>query len=281
MEDGMRRFAVAIGLSGLCGSAGCELDQMGMLEALDALDQVNRSGRGEQATADAIEISTDFTIGGALEQAAQTIAAFWDSQAPCTEVTVEGALVTVDYGTLDDDCRWNGKTFAGVNTVEVASTTLGELEVDHTWDGFTNGEVTVDGGALVNWSGTDLTRRVETEHTFTEEATGDQIDVVGDHVAGRIDEQVPVWQSGFTLDGWREWTTDRGAWSLTMEGLELMLLDPAPQAGTSVVTAPNGKTLTIEYGRVDDDTVSATLIGVRGGDRVYHVSRLGVVKEAD
>jgi hypothetical protein len=277
----MRRIGMAIGLVGLCGVAGCELEQMGMLEALDALDQVNRSGRGEQATAEPIEVSTDFTIGGALEQAAQTIAAFWDSQAPCTDVTLEGAVLTVDYGTLEDDCRWNGRTFAGVNTIEVSSTTPGELAVDHSWDAFTNGEVTVEGDALVTWSGEDLTRRVETEHTFTDEASGETVDVLGDHVAGRIDEDVPVWQSGFTLEGWREWTTDGGDWSLTMEGLELMLLDPAPQAGTSVVTAPSGKTLTIEYGRVDDDTVSATLIGVRGGDRVYHVSRLGVVEEAD
>ncbi|MEZ4239524.1 MAG: hypothetical protein R3F59_25875 [Myxococcota bacterium] len=263
----------------LCGMSGCELGEMGVLEALDALDQVARSGRGEQATAEPIEISTDFTVGAALQDAAEAVADFWASQAPCTDVTLDGARVTLDYGTLDDDCRWNGHTFAGVNTIEVSSTTPGELAVEHVWDGFTNGDVTVDGDALVTWSGSDLTRRVETAHRFTD-GDGDVVDVTGDHVIGRIDDDVPVWRSGFTLDGTRDWTTDRGEWSLDMDGLEQMLLDPAPQAGVAVVTAPSGKTLTITYGRVDDDTVSATLSGVRGGPREYHISRLGLVEEA-
>jgi hypothetical protein len=46
------------------------------------------------------------------------------------------------------------------------------------------------------------------------------------------------------------------------------------------VTAPSGRSLRITYDRVDDDTLSATLSGVRGGERVYHVTRLGAVEEA-
>src|SRR5690348_13873537 len=98
-------------------AAGCfETEEMGVLEALDALDQVNRSGRGDQATSEAIEVSTDFTIGGALEDAAATIAEFWESQADCTKVTWEGATTTVDYGTLDDACTFHGRTYAGIAT---------------------------------------------------------------------------------------------------------------------------------------------------------------------
>lgn len=263
--------------------SGCVTsDEMGVLEALDALDQVNQSARGEQATAEVIEISTDFTIGAALEAYAEALAAFWESQVDCTTVTVEGNVVTIDYGTLEDSCVWNGHTFAGVNTVTVESTTPGELEVLHGWNGFTNGDVRVDGGAVVTWSGNDLTRRVETEHTWTDLANGEQVDVVGDHVEGRIDEDVPVWESGFTLDGTRDWTDDADeTWSLEAAGIEWMLLDPAPQAGTIEVVSPKGKTLTIVYARIDEDTVSATLVGVRGGDRVYHISRLGTVEEAE
>jgi hypothetical protein len=258
---------------------------MGALEALQALGQVGRSARGEQATADVIEVSTDFTIGGAIEQAAAELASFWESQAPCAEVTVEGAVATIDYGTLDDGCSWHGHTYAGISQVGVASVTPGELEVEHAWIGLTNGETAVDGEATVTWSGDDLTRRVVTEHTWTDEATGETVDVRGDHVTGRIDDGVPVWQSGFTLDGTRDWTVHEGAargeWALEMDGLELMLIDPAPQAGTASVTAPSGRSLNIEYARVDDDTISATLSPLRGGDRVYHISRLGAVEEAD
>lgn len=259
---------------------GCS-DEMGILEALSALGEIDRSAQGERATAGVIEVSTDFTIGGALADAAQTIADFWESQAPCTEVSVEGAAATIDYGTLDDACVWNGKTYAGINTIEVSSTTPGELQVEHGWEGFNDGGVSLDGDAVVTWSGSDLTRRVVTDHSFTElSGEGGQIDVHGDHISGRIDEDVPVWQSGFTLEGIREWTSDGKQWSLTMTDLELMLIDPAPQAGSVDVTAPSGKTLTVVYDRVDEDTVSATLVGLRGGDRVYHISRLGAVSEA-
>lgn len=275
----MRRILPLLLLAPL---AGCfETEEMGVLEALSALGEVDRSARGEQATADVIEISTDFTIGGALEAAAQAVADFWESQAPCTTVTVEGAVTTVDYGSLDDACTWRGRTYAGVNTITVQSTTAGELEVLHDWNGFTNGDVTVDGGATVTWSGLDATRTVVTDHTWTG-ADGETVDVHGEHVSGRIDEAVPVWDSGFTLDGTRDWTgEDGGTWTLEMAGLELRLLDPAPQAGTVDLVDPEGKALTIVYSRVDEDTIQAVLQGVRGGDRVYHIDRLGRATEAE
>lgn len=262
----------------LLGLAGCEPEEMGLLEALAALEEVNASGRGEAATSEVVEISTDFTIGGALEAAARAVADFWESQADCTEVTVQGNVTTIDYGTLEDSCTWQGRTYAGVNTVTVQSTTAGALEVLHDWSGFTNGDVTVDGGAVVTWSGEDLTRRVQTEHTWTD-ASGAQVDVVGDHVSGRIDEDVPAWRDGFTLDGTRDWTSDSGDWTLQMSDLELRLVDPAPQAGTVDLINPAGKPLTILYERVDEDTIQATLQGLRGGDRVYHINRLGIPEE--
>ncbi|HHO53458.1 MAG TPA: hypothetical protein ENK18_21955 [Deltaproteobacteria bacterium] len=257
---------------------GCEDEEMGLLEALAALDEVNQSSRGEAATSEVIEISTDFTIGGALQDAAQAVADFWESQADCAEVSVQGNVTTIDYGTLEDSCTWQGRTYAGVNTVTIQSTTPGELQLLHDWAGFTNGDVTVDGGATVTWSGNDLTRRVQTEHTWTDTG-GAQVDVVGDHISGRIDEDKPVWESGFTLDGTRDWTSDSGDWTLEMTDLELRLVDPAPQAGSIDLINPANKSLTILYERVDEDTIQATLQGLRGGDRVYHIDRLGIPEE--
>ncbi len=261
---------------------GCEDEEMGVVEALEALAQVNESGRGVQATSEVVEVSTDFTIGAALLDAAETIGDFWDSQAPCTEVTYRDAVVTVDYGTLEDDCVYNGHTYAGVNTNEVVSTTLGSLEVEHTWDGFTNGEVRVDGVADVTWTGTERTWHVVTDHTWTDVTDpAVVVDVHGEHETGPLEDDAPVWSTGFTLEGTRDWTTEGDTWSLVMTGLELRMFDPAPQAGTIDLVSPADKTLTIAYDRVDEDTISATLIGVRGGDRVYHISRLGVVDEAE
>ncbi len=263
----------------LITTTGCLPTEMGVLEALDALGEVGRSGRGLQSTGDVIDVSTDFTIGQALEDAADAIAAFWESQVDCTTVAVDGATVTVDYGTLEDACTYNGRTYAGITTVSVASTAPGALEVEHDWLGFTNGDVTLDGGATVTWDGTDRTRRVETEHTWTDDEG--TVDVFGDHLTAPLAEGVPFWESGFTLEGTREWITERGEWTLDTSDLELRLVDPAPQAGNVSLRAPNGKTLAIEYSRVDETTIQAVLVGVRGGDRTYHISLLGQVEEAD
>jgi hypothetical protein len=274
MRDGFLWVAVL--------ASGCALsDEMGPVEALQTLSEVNRSSQGEQATQDVVEISTDFTIGEALEAAARSIADFWQSQVPCTTVTVDGATTTVDYGTLDDACVYQGRTYAGVNTVTVGSTEPGALEVDHTWTGFTNGDVTVDGAATVTWDGLDASRTVVTEHAFTLADDPEVVvDVQGEHVTRPLEGDAPWWESGFTLDGTRTWSSDGSDWFLTMSGLELRMIDPCPQAGVIEATAPSGRSLTLTYARVDEDTISTTLSGVRGGDRVYHVNRLGLVEEA-
>jgi hypothetical protein len=278
----MNRTAPWLALAALTAlSTGCEAEHMTKVEALDALAQVNQSSRGEAATGEVIEVSTDVTIGDALQSAAERIAAFWESQAPCSEVTLEGAKLTVDYGTLDDACTFDGHTYAGVNTVEVVDTERGSLQVDHDWSGFTNGEVTVDGGATVTWTGEDASRRVVTEHTWSD-SSGAVVDVVGDHVQGPLEEDAgwAGWLGGIRMDGTRDWSTEGETWSLDMTELELRWIDPAPQAGSLTVTNPDGKTLDVLYERVDETTISATLIGLRE-DVVVHIGLLGTMEEVD
>lgn len=277
----------ALGLSVL---TGCQSEEMSGIEALDALAEVNRSSRGEVAVGDVIEVSTDQTIGDRVEAGAERIADFWESQAPCSEVTVEGAKVTIDYGTLDDNCTFEGQTYAGVNTHEVVSLERGSLEVGHDWSGFTNGDVAVDGGATVTWTGDDATRRVETVHTWTDNE-GNVVEVTGDHVQGPldVDEDGPAWTGwigGITMEGTRDWThvgdeRDGEVWALDMDGLELRWIDPAPQAGVVTVINPDGKELAITYSRVDDTTIQAVLSGLRRGDKTVHINLVGGVEEVD
>src|SRR5690606_15935127 len=127
------------------------------------------------------------TIGAAVEAAAEQIAAWWDSQQDCTTVMVSGATTTVDFGDLDDDCVFQGRTYGGVARITVGSTSALQLEVRHDWEGLTNGDVVVDGGADVTWSGDDLTRRVITSHTWTGLDDGAVVDVEGDHIWGYLD----------------------------------------------------------------------------------------------
>lgn len=253
---------------------GCG-EEMGIFEAADALGQSARSGQGTTATQDAIEVSTDFTIGAGLEQAAEELRAFWDSQAPCTEATVQGSTLTLDFGELGDGCTFEGRTYAGVAAITVTATDAAELEVLHEWTGFHNEDVQVDGDALVTWSAAARTRRVTTEHTWTT-MDGETADVTGDHeVAVRDDD------TGFVLDGVRDWRTDGGDWHLDMEDIGFRLQDPLPEEGRYVVTNPRGKVLTLGFSRLDEQTIEAVLTGVRGGDIVYHVGPTGDLERVE
>jgi hypothetical protein len=241
----------------------CATGAMTTPEGLEGLDQAVRSDAGIQVTARSVEVSTTFTLGAAVEAAAEELAAFWDSQAPCTEVALNGATLAIDYGTLDDDCTYEGRTYAGLSEVTVVGAADGAVEVAHGWTGLTDGFFQVDGGALVTWDGHALTRSVDTTHTWTELATGETVDVTGRHVMGSLDGG-GFFDGGITLDGDRQWVDDAGdAWDLVISGVEARWIDPAPQAGTLAVTNPDGKTLDIAFSRVDETTVRAEVTGTR------------------
>lgn len=251
----------------LTTTLGCT-PEMGAVEAADALGQSARSANGINATQAPIEVSTDFTIGGGLEQTASQLRELWSTQVPCNQVTVDGNLLTVDWGTLDDGCTWNGHSYAGVTTVAVNRTDAEDLELEHTWIGFRNEDVQVDGGALVTWSAQERTRHVFTEHTWT--AADEQVDVVGEHELGVRDPG-----EAFTLDGSRTWTGEQGDWHLEIRGIEARLQDPVPEAGSYTIEDPQGRLLEVSFARLDDATIEAVLSGVRGGELVYHVTGRG------
>ena len=99
--------AVTLSLLFACG------EEMGPLEAADALAQSSRSGEGVRATSEPIEVSTDFTIGGALEDAAAELAVAVErlcSDSNASQVDLvghgSGGLVAAWYARhLDDQQR--------------------------------------------------------------------------------------------------------------------------------------------------------------------------------
>ncbi len=256
----------------VAGLVGCG-EEMGAFEAAAALEQSARSGEGIRATSEPIEVSTDFTIGGALEDAAEDLRAFWDSQAPCNEVERDGATTTIDWGSLSDGCVYDGHTYTGVTAITVEKSDADDIEVLHEWMGFHNEDVGVDGEALVTWALDAQTRRVQTTHTWSDDV--ESVDVVGDH------EIAALGDAGYVLDGTRDWTTDKGDWHLDMIDIGFRLTDPVPESGSYVVTNPAGKTVEMAFSRVDDTTIEAVLTGVRGGELVYHIGRLGTFERVN
>ena len=71
-------------------------EPMTQTEAEQALVEAQLSQEGEALTSGVIEISTNFTIGGAIEEAAENLRSFAQSQIPCSTVTRAEGQVTID-----------------------------------------------------------------------------------------------------------------------------------------------------------------------------------------
>ncbi len=261
----------------LAGPAGCFLvtsDDLNNVEMREALDEVVLEGQGQTVENEIVEITTDFTIGAGVAEAAAALRDAIASQIPCSTVTVADNQLTLDFGGLADNCVYNGHTFAGVVTITIAHDAASDkITVDHTYEDLSNGVVTLNGSKVVDWTSdarhvvTDLQveRDGKTAHT-----TSDRTQTLLDPTAGL--------QGGIEINGERHWDNDKGAWELAIDGVELRWIDPVPQAGSYTLTTPKGKTAVLSFARVDDDTIAVTLSGGRN-DRVFHVTRSGVVSD--
>ncbi|HOX43389.1 MAG TPA: hypothetical protein PK668_07320 [Myxococcota bacterium] len=262
----------------LCGAllaVGCN-QELTLAEVQQALEE---SSRAEQALTFAdgtVEITTHFTIGQAVEDAAQELRAFIQSQLPCAEVTLAGAVLTVVYGANPGSCSYHGQTFSGSHSVEIVSASQGNLVVHHVWDELANQRLSVSGTADVTWSSAEASRRVVHELEWTELATGGRVTGSGDRtmtaLAGGIAE-------GIQVEGARQWTSARGGWDLDIDGVEMRWIDPVPQAGSYALATPFGeKTLGMTFQRVDEDTIRVEITnGVRGF--TFLVNRAGNVTQ--
>jgi len=250
---------------------GC-WDNMTYREALEAVEEAAISGKGDALTQEIIEISTDFTMGEAVAVAAQELHDALVSQIPCSEVSLDGSTVTIDFGTLADDCVYNGHTYAGLWAVTIEGNDDQAVQVAHAWTGLTNGDVVLDGTAVVTWSATDSSRQVVHDVTWSDaertvEASGDRIQTMiepGDLSAGIV------------VDGERDWTGDNGAWYLEIDGVEMRGQDPVPQAGLYTLTTPEAKVVTLSFVRMDEDTIECTLTAPNK-EWVFEVSSAGEV----
>lgn len=259
----------------LLGAGPCKKDDDALTagEATEALEELTVAEQALTLTSGSIEIATDFTIGDAAERAAEEVRAFIHQQLPCAEVTLAGATLSVEYGALPGDCTYRGQRYGGRHTITVTSTTPGDLVVDHEWDAFTNGVVSVSGTAHVTWSSAETLRRtVVHDLTWTRLSDGRQGVGTGDRT------QTPLpggLVEGIRIDGERTWTTSARAWRLDIDAVEARWIDPIPQSGTYWLTTPADKLVTLTFARVDEDTIAATLAG-GGRSFTFNVSKLGV-----
>jgi hypothetical protein len=229
---------------------------MTQAEAHDALEESTASSQASALTTSSVEISTSFTIGKSVEEAAAEVRTFIGTQLPCADVTLAAATLTVKYGAKGGNCVFKGHTFSGTHVITVSKNDDAQVLVDHTWTDLSNGVVKVSGTAHVTWDLDDQYRRVQHDLTWTRISDGRTGHGTGDRtqkpLAGGLAE-------GIQVDGSRTWTGPAGRWDLAIEGVQMRWADPVPQAGTYRLASPKGRSLQLSFRRVDADTIAVTL----------------------
>jgi hypothetical protein len=247
-------------------------------EAQEAVEESSIESQASALTTSSIEISTNFTIGQAVQDAAAELRTFIESQLPCAAITLNDATLTVEYGAKPGTCTYRGQTFSGTHSVTVSRNEEEQVLVAHKWTDFSNGKVKVNGTANVTWDFDDQYRHVEHELTWTRLSDGRTGTGTGDRTQKPLPEGLRV---GIQVDGNRTWTGSRGRWDLAIEGVQMRWQDPVPQAGKYRLASPKGRSLELSFKRIDEDTIEVTL---SSGDRSFkfNVNSLGgVAAQAD
>jgi hypothetical protein len=267
---------LALPLSFVLG--GCPRNQGGdgdesftRAEAQEALEESSGTTAADSLASASIEISTNFTIGGAVEAAAGEVRSFVQSQLPCAEIALSGATLTVEYGVNPGSCTYRGHEFTGTHAMTVEANEMSRVHVPHEWTGLSNGFVMLDGSAVVTWDLAAKSRHVVHHAEWTHLESGRTGVGDGDRtqppLAGGLAE-------GISVAGTRAWTGPRGRWDLGIDDVEMRWVDPVPQSGRYTLVTPKEKTVTLGFARVDADTIAVTLTGPKGNAHTFNVSRL-------
>lgn len=240
-------------------------------EAQTAVEEITLASQTSALTSNSIEISTNFTIGDAVQQAAEELRAFIESQLPCASVTLQDATLTIEYGALEGSCTYNGHTFSGTHSVTVERNERTAVQVEHTWTDFSNGVMEVDGTATVTWDFESLTRHVVHSSEWTRLSDGRTGQGSGDRLQEALEEGL---LTGFRVDGERDWQGQDGHWDLDIDQVEMRWIDPVPQSGAYRLDTPYGKSVTISFDRLSDTQIQVTVKGPRNSFD-FKVNRLG------
>jgi len=255
----------------------CNRNALTREEAYEALDESSIESQSNALTATPVEISTHFTIGGAVQNAAAELRAFLAAELPCANVTVQGSTVTTEWGAAGGSCAYKGQVFSGTTSVTIIRVDAATVDVTHTFIDFSNGRVKVNGGAQVTWSSANFSRHVVHDLTWTRlrdnrtgHGTGDRTQVLMDPALGIA--------GGIRIDGNRRWTGERGAWDLAITAVEVRPQDPVPQAGIYTLTTPDNKVVTLSFSRLSADVIRVTIKGPKH-DFSFNVTSIGAIQD--
>jgi hypothetical protein len=135
------------------------------------------------------------------------------------------------------------------------------VQVDHTWESLSNGEVELDGTATVEWDFENKTRHVVHSAQWTRLSDGRTGEGSGDRMQHALEGGLLA--EGFGVDGSRRWEGESGKWDLDIDGVEMRWIDPVPQAGKYTLDTPFDKRLSVNFERLTSTSIGVTLAGPR------------------
>lgn len=271
-----QRMLRPLGILVLATSAlpACDLAEGSAAEMRMAVDESVATGEAASLEEGIIEITTDFTIGQGLHDVAGYIRGLVESQIPCSTVESPAAnTLVIDFGTTDDTCVYNGRTYAGVVTLSY-SVDGDKVIVEHGYDGVSNGRVTIDGEATVTWSaaaGGGIARHIVSSFDLT----GPRGDFHSE--ADRTQTFSDPGSGVFAVEGDRQWSGPRGDGSATWQAT-IDLDFAVPIDGAAEVHTPRGSVFDLAFAQIDEDTVEIRVTGGRR-DHVFHVTSTGAVND--
>jgi hypothetical protein len=236
---------------------GCPKDksEMTQAEAREAMDESAIESQAAALTTNSVEISTNFTMGKAVTEAANELKTFIQTQLPCADIQLADATLTITYGAKPGNCIYHGQKFSGQHIVKVEKND-DEIVVDHEWKDLSNQIVKVSGTAEATWNFDDKTRHITHDLTWTRIADGRTGRGQGDRTQRALPGGIT---EGIQEDGSRSWTGQKGKWDLAIEGVQVRWVDPVPQSGTYRLASPKGRSLELSFSRVDTDTIAVTV----------------------
>jgi hypothetical protein len=252
----IRRFALALPVV----LVACSQSALTREEAVDALEESSLESQASAVTSGPVEISTNFTIGSAVEKAAAELRGFLTAEIPCAKITVEGSTITTEWGTAGATCTYKGLSYSGTSSLTIQRTDPQTLQVDHVFSNLSNGKVKVSGTANVTWSAAEHSRHVVHELTWTRLSDNRTGTGSGDRTQTLLYPSQGL-AGGIHIDGNRHWSGKSGEWDLAITGVEARLQDPCPQAGNYSLTTPGDKTISLSFSRKSEDVIHVTLAG--------------------
>ncbi|HEX4335216.1 MAG TPA: hypothetical protein VH062_04840 [Polyangiaceae bacterium] len=232
-------------------------------EAATASEELKVESQSQALTSNTVELGTNFTIGGAVEDAANELRSFIQSQLSCAAVTVSGHTLTVVYGEVTG-CTFHGQSITGQQEITISKNDDSDVVVDHVWTELSNGNVKVSGTAEVTWSKSDVSRHVVHDLKWTRLSDGREGEGKGDRTQRPLPDSAGGLATGFTETGTRSWDGKAGHWSLDIAQLDMRWIDPLPESGDLTLDTPFDKTVSASFMRPNATTIRVTLEGNRG-----------------